>query len=180
MRLVVRLWMVRLIAWLWRMVRLIAWLRNISLPCLTVDIVLVVTGSDEFIEEGAVSAVKGVLFSVGVTEVINLTTSLGVCVVSSRVETATVEAGVGLGHRDGQRLDGLHLVRPLLQQDRTHGLRRVDGLGGLVTGRGRGSIVGIIRVLGWSRWSRWIIASVDFLGRIIWGRLLVGGRWWLV
>ena len=36
------------------------------------DIVLVVTGSDEFIEEGAVSAVKGVLFSVGVTEVINL------------------------------------------------------------------------------------------------------------
>ena len=72
MRLVVRLWMVRLIAWLRRMMRLIAWLRNISLPCLTVDIVLVVTGSDEFIEEGAVSAVKGVLFSVGVTEVINL------------------------------------------------------------------------------------------------------------
>ena len=72
MRLIAWLWMVRLIAWLRRMMRLIAWLRNISLSSLTVDIVLVVTGSDEFIEEGAVSAVKGVLFSVGVTEMINL------------------------------------------------------------------------------------------------------------
>ena len=62
----------RLIARLWRMMRLILRLWNISLPRLTLDIVLVVTGSNVFIEDGAVSTVKSVLFSVGVTEVINL------------------------------------------------------------------------------------------------------------
>ena len=62
----------RLIARLWRMMRLIARLWNISLPRLTVDIVLVVTGSNVFIEDGPVSTVKSVLFPVLVTEMINL------------------------------------------------------------------------------------------------------------
>ena len=71
--LVVRLWrMVRLVVRLWRMLRLIVRLWNISLPSLALDIVLIVTSSDVFIEEGAFCTVKGVLFSVCVTEMINL------------------------------------------------------------------------------------------------------------
>ena len=64
--------MVRLVVRLRRMVRLMVRFWNISLPCLALDIVLVVTGSDVFIEEGAVSTVKGVLLSVCVAEMINL------------------------------------------------------------------------------------------------------------
>ena len=41
-------------------------------PCLTLDIVPVITDTEVFIEDGAVSTVKGVLFSVCVTEMINL------------------------------------------------------------------------------------------------------------
>ena len=71
--LVVRLWrMVRLVVRLWRMLRLIVRLWNISLPSLALDIVLIVTGSYVFIEECAFCTVKGVLFSVCVTEMINL------------------------------------------------------------------------------------------------------------
>merc|ERR1719507_2132214 len=99
--------MMRFVVRLRRMMRLIVRLWNISLPRLALDIVLVVTGSNVFIEEGAFSTVKGILFSVCVTEMINLTSSLRVCIVSSRVEAAAVKAGVGLGYRDGQRLYGL-------------------------------------------------------------------------
>ena len=41
-------------------------------PCLTLDIVPVITDTEVFIEDSAVSTVKGVLFSVCVTEMINL------------------------------------------------------------------------------------------------------------
>ena len=73
MRLVVRLRrMMRLVVRLRRMMRLVVRVWNISLPSLALDIVLVVTGSNVFIEEGAFSTVKGILFSVCVTEMINL------------------------------------------------------------------------------------------------------------
>ena len=41
-------------------------------PCLTLDIVPVITDTEVFIEDSAVSTVKGVLFSILVTEMINL------------------------------------------------------------------------------------------------------------
>ena len=65
--------MMRLIVSLRRMLRLVAWLgRNITLPCLALDIVLVVTGPDVLIEDGPVSTLESVLFSIRVTEMINL------------------------------------------------------------------------------------------------------------
>ena len=52
--------------------RLMVRLWNISLSSLALDIVLVVTGSNVLIEESAVTTMKGVLFTVGVAEMINL------------------------------------------------------------------------------------------------------------
>ena len=53
-------------------VRLVLRVWNISLTSLTLDIVPVVTGSNVLIEHGPVSALEGVLFSIRVTEMINL------------------------------------------------------------------------------------------------------------
>ena len=73
LRLIVRLWrMMRLVVGFSRRVGLMVGLRNISLPSLTLDIVLVVTGPNVFIEEGPVTTVKGVLLTVCVAEMINL------------------------------------------------------------------------------------------------------------
>ena len=47
-------------------------LRDVPLTSLTLDIVPVVTGSNVLIEHGPVSALEGVLFSIRVTEMINL------------------------------------------------------------------------------------------------------------
>ena len=55
-----------MIAGFWRMMRLIV------RPCPTLDIVPVITDTEVFIEDSAVSTVKGVLFSILVTEMINL------------------------------------------------------------------------------------------------------------
>ena len=61
-----------LVVRLWRMVRLIVRLWNISLPSLALDIVLVVTGSDVFIEDRTVATVERVLFTIVMAEVIDL------------------------------------------------------------------------------------------------------------
>jgi hypothetical protein len=81
-----------------------------------VDVVLVVAGAEVLVEDGPIAAVKNILFPVLMAEVVNLTVGLWVCVMSAWVWLGpAVKIGVGLGHRDGQGLDRLHLVRPLLQ-----------------------------------------------------------------
>jgi len=79
--------------------------RSISFSRGTVDIVLVVTGAKVLIEQGSIPAVVGVLLSVCVAEVVDLTAGLWVCVVPALVRLApAVEPCVGLRNCDRQWL----------------------------------------------------------------------------
>ena len=55
----------------------------------------------------------------------NLTARLWVSIVSARIFVSAVKTCVGFRHSDRQRLHRLHLIRPLLKEDRTHGFRRI-------------------------------------------------------
>lgn len=89
-------------------------LRDVSITSFADDIALVITGTNIFIEECSVATFKCVLLPIVMAIMINLALSLWVCVVSAGVLVAAVKAGVGLSHGDGERLDRLDLVWPLL------------------------------------------------------------------
>lgn len=156
-----------ILVWGWFLVwcggRFMVWGRfwGIALPCTTVDVVLVVTGSEVLVKDGPVAAVKNVLLPILVTEVVNLTVGLWVSIMPAWIRFGpAVKVGVGLGHRDGKRLDRLHLVRTLLQKHwacwrnvgrfgRSIRFRRVGMCWGAV-GWFRG-VGGSGRVVGWFR-----------------------------
>jgi len=88
-----------------------------------VDAVLVVTCAQVFVEDGAVPALKSVLLAVGVTEMVDLASSLRISIMSVWVwHTSAVKLAVSLGYSDGNWLHRLDLVGPLLQEHRTNGL----------------------------------------------------------
>jgi len=129
-----------------------------------VNVVLVVAGAEVLVEDGSISALKGVLLTVRVAEVVDLAACFGVRVVTVRVgNSPAVEPCVGLGHADGQLLHGLHFVGPLLQQHWTN-RGRVRGLWvvrvGLVARRsvGRLGSVGVVGRL-------WCIGRGGAVGR---------------
>ena len=67
-------------------------------------------GNNDKPEKGIIGVIKTTLYQ----SLCHLALSLWVCVVSAGVLVAAVKAGVGLSHGDGERLDRLDLVWPLL------------------------------------------------------------------
>lgn len=158
---------------------------RIAFPTSTFDIVLVVAGSQILIENGAVPAVKCVLLAVLMAEMVDLTVSLRVGIMPSRIGNgSTVEAGVSLGHGDWQGLHRLHLIGSLFQEDRSHGLV-VCWLRGAVCG-GRGTIGRLRGVVGRLGGVGGFVGCVGFGGVVCGFRSVVGrsggmvSRFWSV
>merc|ERR1719219_3329388 len=111
--------------------------RLVALTSDTVNTALMVAGPEILIESCPITAVESVLLPVLVTEMIDLTAGLGVSVVPVSVAATTVEAGVSLVDRHGQRLHSLRLVRFLLQQNGASWSRVVVVAGGVGVGGDR-------------------------------------------
>jgi len=155
--------------------------RDVSITSFADDIALVITGTNIFIEECSVATFECVLLPIVMAIMINLALSLRVCVVSAGVFVAAVKAGVGLGHGDGQRLDRLDLVWPLLQEDWAHWLGgqirlRLIGGGGGIGVIGRRGVVIARRVIIGSGLNVGLVGL--FIRFLVW--LLIGFLVWLL
>merc|ERR1719412_2088648 len=163
--------------------RLVEWLWSITLPSRsTLDIFLEVTGSQVLIKNGPIAAVKGILFSIFMAEMVNLTVSFGISIVPSGIwYRSAVKAGICLRHCNMKWLHRLHLIWSLLQENRANGLvvdwfRRAIGRGGGAVGWFR-FMIGRLRGVGRLVRSVWFRSMVCWCWRLVWWFRMISWLW---
>jgi len=82
----------------------------------------VIAGSNVFIENGAIGTVEGVLLSIGMTQVVNLTTCFLVSIEGVIVSASAVKGCVGFFSNDFHWTDFFGFVWLVVQKDWSLGL----------------------------------------------------------
>lgn len=116
----------------------VGWWASITLPTFAINSSRMVTGSEIFIENCSVATMKGVLFSISMTVVVNLASGLRISIMTVGIGYFTaIKSCVRVMRRNGDRFDLFRLVGSFFEHYRS---LRFIGVGGSIPIRGWGSI----------------------------------------
>jgi len=136
----------------------VGWWASITLPTFAINSSRMVTGSEIFIENCSVATVKGVLFSISMTIVVNLASGLRISIMTAGIGYFTaIKSCVRVMGRNSDRFDLFRLIGSFFEHYRS---LRFIGVGGSIPIRGWGSI-------GWLR------LVVSRCGGMIWFWLMI-------